>query len=180
MAYATAQRFVQEFGIAEASQLLIDTERLLTAELLAAAVAGALPAVGGAITQPMLDAAATSLSKLNRKLTNVSNFMDGYIRSVVTLPLAPGDANLGTLEDCCLALTRVGLAVDADNSTERMDKLDQQWRTWLRDVAVGKTQLVRSDTGTSPAVAHRVRSGQAKTGFDWDYHANFGRGGGAL
>jgi phage gp36-like protein len=178
MSYATPQRFVEQFGITEASQLLMDTQRQLKPELLQAAMAGSLPAVSATVTQAMLDAATAALAHLVRKLATSSNFMDGYLRSVVQLPLAADDANAGTLEECCMCLTRVSLAVDADNATERMDKLGDQWRTWLKDVSAGRVQLVRSDTGQGPATTHRVKSGQAATGFNWDFHQNFGNQGG--
>ncbi len=178
MSYASPQRFVEQFGITEAAQLLMDTQRLLTPELLQAAIAGTLPAVSPTVTQAMLDVATNALAHLVRKLLTSSNFMDGYLRSAVLLPLPAGDANAGTLEECCMALTRVSLAVDADNATERMDALADQWRAWLKDVSAGRVQLVRSDTGQGPATTHRVRSGQAATGFNWDFHQNFGNQGG--
>jgi len=178
MAYATPTQFIQQFGVTEATQLLMDTERLLTADLLQAAVAGSLPAVGAGVTQAMLDAATRALTHLQDKLTTQSAYMDGYLRSAVLLPLAPNDANIGTLQECCRSLTRVSLAIDADNATERMDKLGDQWRAWLRDVAAGRVQLVRSDTGNAPASTHRVRSGQGKSNIDWDAHARWGATGG--
>lgn len=178
MAYATPQRFVEQFGITEATQLLMDEERLLTTDLLAAAIAGALPAPGPSVTQDQIDAATRSLNHLLHKLETNSNFMDGYLRSAVKLPLSGQDANLGTLEECCLTLTRVSLAIDADNATDRMDKLGDKWTSWLKDIAAGRVQLVVSETGNGPTAAHRVKTGQAASGFNWSFHRNFGRQGG--
>jgi phage gp36-like protein len=178
MPYATPQRFIEQFGITEVTQLLMDDQRQLKPELLQAAMAGTLPAVSAGVTQAMLDAATKALARLVHKLATTSNFMDGYLRAMVQLPLSADDANAGTLEDCCLALTRFNLASDADNATERMDDLAAGWKKWLLDIAKGNVQLVRSDTGQGPATTHRVRTGQAATGFNWDFHQNFGNQGG--
>ncbi len=181
MPYATTARFIQEYGLDETTQLLQDTQRQVTSDLVAQAVAGTLPTVPvPPVTQAMLDATVAGMARFTRKLTNVSNYMDGYLRSVVALPLAPEDASAGTLEECCLVLTKVGLAIDCDNATDRMDKLADQWRTWLKDVQAGRVQLVRSDTGTNPPIAKRFRSGATKSNYDWAFNERFGRGGGAL
>ncbi|MBK1683396.1 phage protein Gp36 family protein [Rhodoferax fermentans] len=167
MPYATASQYIQKFGLDDAAQLLADEQNTLTSQLLADAVAVSL---GGSWTgtpaQADKDVANAALARLNRQLVVSSNFMDGYLRSAVTLPLAVGDANAGVLEDCCLALVRYGLADDSDNATERMEKAYEQWRSWLKDVQAGRAQLVGA-TGEAVPSTGRVRTGQAVSMFDW-------------
>jgi phage gp36-like protein len=169
MSYATAQDFITEFGLTEATQLLADEEQLLTADLLKAAVAGSFP--GGT---PAADQAAGNAAKLRleRKLTSSTSVMDGYLRAVMALPLPAGHASAGVLMECCLALTRCALADDTDNATERMDDCCKTWRTWLRDVSSGKVLLVAAD-GTAAPRKCRVFSGPVVSQFDWQ---GFGRG----
>lgn len=167
MSYATATQFHRRYGLEDAAQQLADEQQLLTGTLLLDAIA---VATGGAWTgTPTADeqaAAVAALARLERELAVASSYMDGYLRSAMTLPLAPGDAAAGTLEDCCLALARCGLADDTDNATERMDKRCAEWRVWLKDIAAGRVQLV-GGTGSTPVAAGGVRSGQAASGFDW-------------
>jgi phage gp36-like protein len=167
MAYTTATRFIQEFGLEETTQLLMDEQRVLTSVLLMDAIA---VADGGGWTgtpsQAEMDGATAALARMNRKLVTVSNYMDGYLRSAVTLPLSPADANAGTLEECCLALARCGLADDCDNATERMDKVGEQWRAWLKDVQAGRVSLVGA-AGEEVATRGKVRTGQAASAFNW-------------
>lgn len=172
MPYATALLYIQKFGLEETTQALADEQNTLTALLLADAISVSL---GGAWTgtpaQADKDVANACLARMNRQLLVSSNFMDGYLRGAVTLPLAAGDANAGVLEDCCLALVRFGLADDSDNATERMEKAFEQWRSWLKDVQAGRTELVGA-TGEAVPSKGRVRTGQAVSGFDW---GSFGR-----
>lgn len=170
MAYATPERFIESYGFDETLQHLTDEQGLLTAQLLKDALAGAWT---GAPSQDEKDAATAALARLVRKLATQSNFMDGYLRSAVTLPLPAQDANAGTLEECCLALTRCALADDTDNATERMDACCKDWRAWLRDVAAGKAKLAGAD-GQAPVSSTGARTGQAVSGFDW---GRFGGGG---
>lgn len=163
MAYATPQRFIQEFGLDETTQLLADEQNLLTSQLLSDALAGAWTGTPSAAEQAAANAAK---DRITRKLTTVSNFMDGYLRSAVTLPLSTGDANAGTLEECCIALAREGLADDSDNATERMGKTADRWRAWLRDVQAGRATLVAT-SGAEVVGRGRVRSGQAASSFNW-------------
>lgn len=167
MPYATASLFIQKFGLDETTQLLADEQNTLTSLLLTDAIAVSL---GGAWTgtpaQADKDVANACLARMNRQLVVSSNFMDGYLRAAVTLPLATTDANAGVLEDCCLALVRFGLADDSDNATERMGKAFEQWRAWLKDVQAGRAQLVAS-TGEAVPSKGRARTGQAVSGFDW-------------
>lgn len=168
MAYATASLCIQKFGLDETTQALADEQNTLTSLLLTDAITVSL---GGAWTglpaQADKDVATACLARLNRQLVVSSNFMDGYLRSAVTLPLAAGDANAGVLEDCCLALVRYGLADDADNATERMGRAFEQWRAWLKDVQAGRAELVGSAGEAVPSKG-RVRTGSAASGFDWD------------
>jgi phage gp36-like protein len=166
MPYATPSQYISKFGLTEAVQLLADEERLLTAPLLQDAIAGAWT---GAPSPAEQDAATAALARLVRQLAASSNFIDGYLRAAVTLPLSESDANAGTLEDCCLALARCGLADDSDNATERMSKTCETWRAWLRDIAAGRVHLA-GEAGTAPPSAARYRSGQAVSAFDWARH----------
>lgn len=173
MPYATAPLFIQKFGLEETTQALADEQNTLTSLLLTDAIAVGLGgAWTGAPSQADKDVANAALARMNRQLVVSSNFMDGYLRSAVTLPLAAGDANAGVLEDCCLTLVRFELADDADNATERMDKAAAACRAWLKDVQAGRAELVGS-TGEAVPSKGRARTGQAVSGFDW------GRFGGA-
>jgi len=171
MPYATPTHFIAKFGLAETVQLLADEEQLLTAELLLGSIAGAWTGASSAAEQA---AATAALARLVTELQVASNFMDGYLRAVVTLPLAEDDANAGTLQTCCLALARVGLADDPDNATERMDKAAETWRAWLKDIAARRVQLV-TPAGDTPTGTASVRAGQAKSGFCWGVHGGLPR-----
>lgn len=167
MAYATPQRFIREYGLEETTQLLADEQQLLTSQLLSDALSVATGGVWtGSPSAADMAVAVAALDRLTRKLATSANFMDGYLRAVVTLPLAADDANASTLEDCNAALARCLLADDADNATERMDKCCDQWRVWLRDVQAGRVALVTS-AGAEVAGRGRIRSGQATTGYNW-------------
>lgn len=178
MPYATPTRFITSVDAEEAARLVIDIGRVLTASLLqqAVAVAAGTGDWDAGATMPQRVIAMAAHDTLVRKLANTSNYMDGYLRSAnITLPLPAGDANAGTLEDCCVALTRDELAGDADVSTEAIVDRAERWRKWLRDVAAGRTKLIL-DGGTEVAASSSVRTGQAKTGFDWRAHGQ-GHGG---
>lgn len=168
MPYATASQFAAKFGLEEATQLLQDEERLLTTQLLKDAIAGAWT---GSPTPDEQAAGEAALARLDDQLTTTSTTMDGYLRAVVALPLPAGDANSGSLRDCCLALARCGLADDCDNTTERMEAACTTWRAWLKDVAARRVQLV-NDAGQAAPTTSGVRSGQAASGHDW---GSFGR-----
>lgn len=167
MPYATATDYIARFGADAAAQLLADEQRLLTGQLLrdAVAVAG-----GGAWTgSPTADeqhAATAALAHLVRQLEVASSTMDSYLRVAVTLPLAADTATAGTLQDCCLALTRNGLSVDAGQATEVVTKTADRWVSWLRDVAARRVQLV-STTGEPAPVSGGVRHGRAASAFNW-------------
>lgn len=170
MRYATAAAYLKKFGTTEAIQALADEENLLTEQLLkdAMAVAG-----GGAWTGDPSDAekaaAVSALERLERQLDATSNFMDGYLRSAVSLPLA--DADVIVLEDCCMALARAELHDDADNATERMDEQAKRWCAWLRDVQAGRVTLSGASGEAVPSRG-RTQVGQAASGYDW---GGFGR-----
>lgn len=169
--YATPAQYISEYGLTEAVQMLADEEQLLTADLLKAAMSGTWL---GTETADEQAAATAALARLTRKLESSSSLMDGYIRAVATLPLPTDNASAGMLTDCCLALTRCALADDTDNATERMDDTGKQWRQWLRDVSMGKVQLVGLSGTTAPA-RNKVFSGPVKSGFGW---GGFGSGDG--
>lgn len=171
MAYATPAQYVQAFGLSEALQMLQDEEQTLTPEALRAGLAAL--AAGAAVVD---DTAAASLERLQAKLDNTSNLMDGYLRSAVTLPLTTGQL-LGTLQECCLALTRCLLADDSDNATERMDKCCDNWRAWLKDVAAGKVKLVDSDgEELGGGSSGRVVTGYVAPAYDYAAMSGFGGG----
>jgi len=172
--YASMQRYLQRYGAQEATQLLADEERLLTVELLrdALLVKAGTGTWSGNPTGPQQAAAMAAVERLERQLTVSTNFIDGYIAKRVALPLAPATSAATTLEDCCLALARCGLADDADNATDRMDACCKHWRAWLVDVANGKVELVSGPAAAEPsqpaATGRGVRSGQTTSRFDWD------------
>jgi phage gp36-like protein len=171
VSYATPTQYLAKYGKDEALQLLADEEQLLTRTLLLDAIAVAAGgAWSGSPTAEEMQAGVDALERLTRALLNASNLMDGYISTVYTLPLTLTPALAGTLEDCCLALTRCALADDSDNATERMDKTCDAKLAWLRDVAARKVQLVVADgTGKEASTGSATaRTGQASTGVAWD------------
>ena len=171
MAYATPAQYAQAFGLSEALQMLQDEEHTLTPEALQA---GLVAIAAGAVVADAVAAAA--LARLQAKLDNTSNLMDGYLRAAVTLPLTAGQL-LGTLQECCLALTRCLLADDTDNATERMDKCCDNWRAWLKDVAAGKVKLVDSDgEELGGGSSGRVVTGYVAPAYDYAAMAGFGGG----
>lgn len=169
MAYTTPSRYCEEVGFDEARGQLLDDGRVLTVDLLRQAlafVAGTAWPIETTVPQRVVAMAA--YDRLQRKLGTVSNFMDGYLRGAVELPLQVGDAALGTLEECCLALTRDELASDADVSTELIVKRAERWRKWLVDISNKTVQLVSSSTEPGATFGSgKVVTGQAKSGFDW-------------
>lgn len=166
MLYATPEQVIQAFGLREVTQYLADEQSLLTEQLLLDTMAGAWT---GAPSLEEQAAATAALARLNRKIQTVSNTMDGYLRNAVSLPLSADDANAGTLNECCMALVRCGLADDPDNSTERMEACCDTWRAWLKDVSRGVVQLVSPSGETVPGKS-RVRSGQAVSAYNWVAH----------
>lgn len=169
MAYTTPTSFIAKHGLEEVAQLLADEQALLTSQLLLDAISVAANGFWtGEPSEAEMAAAQAALARLERQIATTSNYMDSYLRSAVALPLAPLDANAGTLEDCCIALVRCGLADDSDNATERSDKQAEQWRAWLKDVAKGLVQLVGPGGQPVPVNAKAgARSGQAVTGLNW-------------
>ena len=167
MPYSTPTAYLSRFGLTEAAELLADEQRELTPELLQAAIANAAgTAWPPSITTELQTVALAALARLQRALQTSSSFMDGYLRAAMRLPLAPGDAIAGTLEECCLALTRCNLADDCDNATDRADRACEQWRAWLLDVSRGRVQLV-NDGGDTPPRPAGVRTGQAVSAYPW-------------
>ena len=163
-AYATAHLFIAKFGLAETVQLLADEQRLLTDVLLQDALRGTWT---GTPTADDKNAARAALSRLNRQLATTSRLMDGYLRTVVALPLPAGNENASTLEDCCLALARGGLADDCDNYTEQIERSCDYWTKWLKDIAARRVLLVQPTGEAVPTAGGAVRSGRAKSTFNW-------------
>ncbi len=163
MLYATPAAFIARYGADECAQILADNAGLLTPYLLTAAANGAFDST---TTSAQQFAATTTLTKLVRQLAASSNYMDGYLRSVVTLPLSASDANSGALEVCCIELTRGAIASDGAGATERTDMLADRHRTWLKDISAGRVQLVNSSGASISGAA--VRSGQAGSRFAWN------------
>lgn len=170
MAYTTPTRYCEEVGFDEARTQLLDDGRVLTVELLhqvlAVVAGGAWP---GTTAAPERAVAQAAHDRLVRKLGTVSTFMDGYLRGQVELPLAAGDAAMGTLEECCIAIARDELASDSDVSTDLIVKRADRWRKWLVDISNKTVQLVTSTAATGKTFGSgKVVTGQAKSGFDWD------------
>ncbi len=167
--YATPQRFIQAYGLEETTQLLADEERTLTSVLLLDAIAVASGGGwSGTPTAEEMAAAQAAYARITRELEAASNYMDGYLRGAVTLPLEVTDANAGTLEKCCCALTLCELADDTDNATDRMDERCKTWRAWLKDVQAGRVSLIGGGGEAVPGRS-RVRTGQAVSGFAWGH-----------
>lgn len=166
MPYATPQQAIQNYGLKEITQLLTDEQELLTETLLTDAIAGVWTGDPSADEKAAAEAA---LARFIRKIETASSMMDGYLRNAVTLPLSADDANIGTLNECCMALVRCGLADDSDNATERADECCERWRIWLKDVARGTVQLVNPVGETLPGKS-RIRSGQAASAYNWNAH----------
>ena len=169
MAYTTPNRYCEEVGFDEARGQLLDEGRVLTVELLRQVLA---VVAGGdwpqATTVPERVVAMAAHDRLVRKLATVSNFMDGYLRGAVALPLQAGDAALGTLDECCIALARDELASDSDMSTELIVKRADRWRKWLVDISNKTVQLVSTTADANATFGSgKVLTGQAKSGFDW-------------
>lgn len=163
MAYATANSMVQAFGLDELAQLLFDEQRLLTPQLLRDAMAGVWT---GSPSADEMAAATAALARLTTQIGRCSNFMDGYLRAKIKLPIAPQHADAGTLADCCHALVRSALADDAGNATDRMETQAATWRAWLKDVAAGRA-LLAGDQGQEVPTVGGIKTGQAKSGYNW-------------
>lgn len=171
--YAGPLAYLARYGATEAVQTLMDEQRLLTEQLLRDAIAiqdGSSSSWTGEPLGEEMQAGLGAAARLLDELMMNTNFMDGYLRAVVKLPLVADDANAGTLRDCCLALSRATLNDDDENATERMDETAKTWRKWLTDVGKGLVQLV-GKSGDPPPSTGRVRSGQAASAYDWN---NFG------
>lgn len=168
MAYTTPSRYCEEFGFDEVRGQLLDEGRVLTVVMLQAVLAVVAGASWPAeITVPERIVAMAAHDRLVRKLTNVSNYMDGYLRAAVALPLPPGDAALGTAEECCLAIARDELASDSDMSTDLIVKRADRWRKWLVDISNKTVQLVSSTGAPVASGGGKVLTGQAKSRYDW-------------
>jgi phage gp36-like protein len=166
--YATPARYCAEFGLEEVRVQLLDEGRVLTADLLRQV----LDVVAGGTwptttTTPERVVAMAAHDSLQRKLGNVSTFIDGYLRSAVTLPVSAGDPALSILEECCLAIARDELANDSDISTELIVKRADRWRKWLIDVSNKVVQLAPGASTAAPVGSGKVVSGRSKSRFKW-------------
>ena len=163
MSYAASAQYLTRYGLAETAGLLGvgDIETVLSA-----VIGGGLAPGAGADD---IERATLAASRLDVALRMAENIMDGYLRAVVTLPLSAGDANAPTLSECCMALARYALSSGADSMTEQRQKERDQWMGWLRDVSSRRVQLIVSEG--QPAPAHgAVRTGQARSAYDWATH----------
>lgn len=173
MPYATPADYVQAFGLREAAMLLQDEEHTLDEAVLQAGLAAV--AAGQAVAD---DAAKAAIARLQTALANTSNYMDGYLRAAVSLPIADSTTELlGTLQDCCLAIARYQLCDDDENASDRIEKAADKWRAWLKDVATQKVLLVTPSGADVPSTGGgRVVIGQPKPAFDWPAVQGFGGG----
>lgn len=163
MSYATTPQYLARFGADEAAQLLgADPEPLLAA-------AAGQPMPSGT-TPEQEAAAAAALARLLRALGIAANLMDGYLRAVATLPIAADDANAGTLEECCCHLTRYSISSAPGTMTESKKDENTRWLAWLRDVSARRVQLISTGTQQQAPGAGSVRTGRAKSGYDWTAH----------
>lgn len=163
MIYATAAQYIARFGADEAAQLLG-----ADAPQLQAAATGQPMPVG--TTPEQEAAAAAALERLLRALGIASNLMDGYLRAVATLPISADDANAGTLEECCCHLTRYSLSSAPGTMTEAKKDENARWLAWLRDVSARRVQLISTSTQQQAPGAGSVRTGRAKSAYDWNAH----------
>jgi phage gp36-like protein len=110
--------------------------------------------------------------------------IDSYIGGVMTLPIDPLMMPVRLLDECCWVLTRCRLADDCDNSSDKIEQNCKDKRQWLKDVAKGLVQLQSANpaNANAPAAAvpqmQRIRTGQARSGFNWAAHR--GASGGLL
>lgn len=144
--YATPSQFAQEFGLADAAQLLRDeADELLTPELLGEGLAANY---GADRTADEIKVCEDAIARLTDMVVEVTNYMDGYLRSAVALPLAAADIEQTPLKTCCLELSRFQLMDDPDNVTEQQEKRAAKWQAWLRDISCGKVRLLAAPTST--------------------------------
>ncbi len=110
--------------------------------------------------------------------------IDSYIGGVMTLPIDAAMMPVRLLDECCWVLTRCRLADDCDNSSDKIEQNCKDKRQWLKDVAKGVVQLQSANPANPNAPAaplaqmQRIRTGQARSGYDW--HAHRGHSGGLL
>jgi phage gp36-like protein len=158
--YATAADYVQEFGFTETFQLLRDEAELLTVELLREAMAGVF--LSGH-TDDEIAAATQAVARLADIIVRSERFIDGFIRSAVTLPLTQDQVDQTPLKTCCLELSRCQLKDDDDNMSELQQERCKEARSWLKEVARGNVKLLSSPASTSG----RVLSGRMPSAYNW-------------
>ena len=145
MNYASAQQFAKKYGIDETAQLLQDEEKLIDADLLRAALAGALDPVEWSAEQ--IAAGVAALERLDDALGEASRTIDGYLLAQYSLPLTVEQVAATPLTARCLTLARCVLMDDPDNRTDLATDECKAAIAWLRDVADGRVQLLPSDQG---------------------------------
>ncbi len=162
VSYASVAHYVQQFGIAEAAQLLCDEEPLLTEALLTDLLAGDV----SAYTPEEQQAANNARQRLQDMLQETINYINSFLRKAVNLPLSQAQIDQTPLRTCCVELTRCQLADDADNGTDPMNIRCKRWVQWLKDVAAGRLALLADDEGVNVANGYRV--GCSTSQYNWN------------
>lgn len=163
MAYATLEQLADRYGWSEISQLLSDEEGLVTEGLLKDVVTGA--DLSG-YSSNETNAADTAIVRAQDIAHKTSLLMDGKFSAVYSLPL-PSDSDVQkSVEDCCLALTRAGLADDGDNLSKTMKEDRKYWRDWLNEIAAGKAFLPGVPRETKDGVVQQRLASGGRTPLD--------------
>lgn len=168
--YASAAAYVRRFGCDEAAQLLSDASISVSpANLLASVTTSTMPP---GITADEAAATDAAVQRLERALGITTNLMDGYLRAVVSLPIAADDANAGALEECCCHLTRYSLSSAPGTMSDAKRDENTRWLGWLRDISARRVQLISTQTQDPAAGPAAVRTGRARSGYDWTAHGH--------
>ena len=165
MTYCNPRQYCDQFGLNEATMLLQDEEQTLEQHMLNAVVRND-PVLLEPLNTPELAVAQAALARLTDALSQASRFMDGYLRSAVTLPLTEDQIKLTTLKSCCAELTRCILMDDSDNATELAEKRCETQRKWLREVNAKIVKLFPDDDAFS-VDSNETRHGIGKTSTNW-------------
>lgn len=165
MYYCSALDYLVQFGLGEATMLLKDEEIELEQTALMAVVKND-PLLLKHLEADQIDAATKASYRLNAALEQAHNLVDGYLRSVVALPLSVEQIKNTPLRTCTASLARCFLMDDSDNSTELAEGNCDKWRSWLRDVASKRVVVFPVDT-VLENTNNTVRHGCSSTGRDW-------------
>lgn len=157
--YASVEQYIQEYGLIEAVQLLNDEDNELTLQLLK----DWLDNRTSGHTAEQTKVLAAVITRLESMLEQQSQFMNGYLRQQVNLPLSTEQIAQTPIRTCCLELTRFQLADDCDNGTEAMQFRYKRWLVWLDSVSKGHLQLLDA-TSSSDANVH---VGTMHTNYRW-------------